>query len=102
MQVLEVRSTKRNVSLIVATPNADRQGDSISAITGVSGRTFCQAPAKDGQGLNTVGGNAGSQFGRCQIGAIMSGSHHKTTRIITHIQMDPKIQDKIYLQASLN
>jgi hypothetical protein len=43
-----------------------------------------------GQNPNTVGGNAGSQFGRRRIGAIKSGPRHKATRIISRIQTNQK------------
>jgi hypothetical protein len=86
MQVLEARGTKRNVSATITTTNADRQDDLISAITDVSG--LPRQPTQDGQSSNTIGGNAGSQFGRRRIGAIVSGPRHKMARVIANIQTE--------------
>ena len=82
--MLEARGTKRNINTVEV--SLQGQEDVISTITEPTRQTT--------QGQNTLGGNAGSQFGRQRtIGAMASGPRRSipnaTTRIIAQTNSQP-------------
>jgi hypothetical protein len=79
-QVLEARGTKQNVSTVTIN-DSHRNDDLMSAITDVPASVTAASNAISNSNIpppsNKQGGNAGTQFGRCRIAALTSGTCYK-------------------------
>ncbi len=80
--MLEARGTKRNVSTVTIN-DSHRNEDLMSAITDVLASVTAASNAVSNSNIpppnNNQGGNAGTQFGRCRIAVLTSGTRYKRT-----------------------